>query len=166
MHSLEILYRDVKPENILIDHDGHCLISDLGLAKIVPGLLSESTKIEGRAGTPGFWPPEMIRGEPYGYEADWWSFGCLLFALIEGHCPFSKSISKMKSSNEATLNWKIKIPTAEGGASLQLFSFVLTHLIICLVISTMFRFEGLKLPNFSRLCCFFNRKQAKLFTGG
>ena len=83
MHKLGILYRDLKPENVLLDMTGRCRISDMGLATIVPGLLpghggdgEAGAKAKGRAGTPGFWPPAMLRGEEYGVEADWWSECC------------------------------------------------------------------------------------------
>ena len=100
----------MKPENILLDGTGHCLISDLGLARIVPGLLEKEAKIQGRAGTSGYWAPEVLKGEEYGVESDWWSYGCTVFALIEGHTPFSSKVSGMKDRDKATLEWEIKLP--------------------------------------------------------
>ena len=55
LHRLGIIYRDLKPENVLMDFEGHVRISDLGLAVQTNGDL-----IKGRAGTPGYWAPEVV----------------------------------------------------------------------------------------------------------
>ncbi|KAH8085055.1 G-protein coupled receptor kinase [Aureococcus anophagefferens] len=68
MHEAKIVYRDLKPENVLVDGDGRTL-SDLGLAvPLAPGL-------KGTAGTPGYLAPEMLQHKPYDQSVDWWSLG-------------------------------------------------------------------------------------------
>lgn len=104
LHSLGIIYRDLKPENILLEETGHARISDMGLA-----CLAEGKSVKGRAGTPGYWPPEMLKKEKYGEEVDWWSFGCILYEFLSGRCPFSKQNTGMER-DEATQDWKVVFP--------------------------------------------------------
>jgi serine/threonine protein kinase len=80
------VYRDLKPENILLSSSGSCKLSDLGLAKRV----SKSRGVTGCAGTRGYWAPEMItkdengKSQQYGFEVDFWSLGCVAYALFDG----------------------------------------------------------------------------------
>jgi len=108
LHALGIIYRDLKPENVLLEETGHARISDMGLA-----IFAEGKQIKGRAGTPGYWAPEMLKKEKYGDEVDWWSFGCVLYEFLAGRCPFSKQNSGMER-DEATLQWELKFPNYCG----------------------------------------------------
>ncbi|XP_063086453.1 G protein-coupled receptor kinase 4 isoform X4 [Cavia porcellus] len=87
-----IAYRDLKPENILLDDHGHIRISDLGLAVEVP----EGQMVRGRVGTVGYMAPEVINNEKYTFSPDWWGLGCLIYEMIQGHCPFRKPKEKVK----------------------------------------------------------------------
>ncbi len=105
LHGLGIVYRDLKPENILLDTDGYASISDLGLA-VVPG----GKKLSGRAGTPGYWPPEMLIKHSYSYAADWWSFGVVVAEMLCGFCLFTAEHTGCADRNEATSQWEIALP--------------------------------------------------------
>ncbi|GBG33505.1 Protein kinase, putative [Hondaea fermentalgiana] len=116
LHNLGILYRDLKPENVLLDEKGHTKISDMGLAvltKRTPRTIGEKL-LTGRAGTPGYWPPEMLTKKGYGFDADWWSYGVMLFEFLSGICCFSETYSGCKDRNEATLQYDIKFPELCG----------------------------------------------------
>lgn len=82
-HAKRIVHRDVKPENLFIDNDGHIVLGDFGLARKIP--TGENT-IPGddMFGTPAYIPPEVFIGEPYGCEVDLWAFGVMLYELITG----------------------------------------------------------------------------------
>eukprot|EP00536_Pseudo-nitzschia_multiseries_P004245 jgi/Psemu1/237469/estExt_Genewise1.C_700006 len=88
LHDKGYVYRDLKPENLLLAEDGRVKITDLGLAtKIAPNL-------RGLAGTRGYWAPEMLRRDKsgrrmtYGHTVDWFSFGCCVAEFISGNNPF------------------------------------------------------------------------------
>ena len=84
LHSNGIVYRDCKPENILLDDKGHVRISDLGLALEIP----EGEVVRGRVGTVGYMAPEIIDNEKYTFSPDYFSLGCLVYEMIEGRAPF------------------------------------------------------------------------------
>lgn len=92
LHQQGIVYRDCKPENILLDDHGHVRISDLGLAVEIP----EGEMVRGRVGTVGYMAPEVIDNEKYSFSPDWFSFGCLLYEMIEGQAPFRMRKEKVK----------------------------------------------------------------------
>ncbi|TNN37994.1 Rhodopsin kinase [Liparis tanakae] len=72
LHQKRIIYRDLKPENVLLDNDGNVRISDLGLAV---ELKEGRTQTKGYAGTPGYMAPEMIKGEKYDTSVDYFTLG-------------------------------------------------------------------------------------------
>lgn len=88
VHKQSIIYRDMKLENVLLDHAGHCKISDLGLAVVT------KVKIKGYAGTPGYTAPEMIKNKLYGPGADIFSFGVMLYRMLCGSKPFNGKIDR------------------------------------------------------------------------
>jgi len=92
LHAQGIVYRDCKPENILLDDHGHVRISDLGLAVQIP----EGEMVRGRVGTVGYMAPEVIDNEKYTFSPDWFSFGCLIYEMIEGQAPFRARKEKVK----------------------------------------------------------------------
>jgi len=92
LHKEGIVYRDCKPENILLDSRGHVRISDLGLAVEIP----EGEAVRGRVGTVGYMAPEIIDNEKYNFSPDWFSLGCLVYEMIEGRAPFRQRKEKVK----------------------------------------------------------------------
>lgn len=92
LHSNGIVYRDCKPENILLDDLGHVRISDLGLAVEIP--IGEA--VRGRVGTVGYMSPEVVDNEKYTFGPDYFSLGCLVYEMIEGRAPFRARKEKVK----------------------------------------------------------------------
>ena len=107
MHRRYIVYRDLKPANILLDENGHVRISDLGLACDF-----SKKKPHASVGTHGYMAPEVLsKGTAYDSSADWFSFGCMLYKLLKGHSPFRQHKTKDKHEiDRMTLTMNVELP--------------------------------------------------------
>jgi serine/threonine protein kinase len=85
LHRNNIIYRDIKPENILIDRQGHIKLTDFGLSKDMTNLQETSTF----CGTFEYMAPEIVSKQPYGPAVDWWALGILTYELLIGQSPFA-----------------------------------------------------------------------------
>ncbi|KAK8710460.1 hypothetical protein V6N13_145783 [Hibiscus sabdariffa] len=145
LHSLHVVHRDLKPDNLLIAHDGHIKLTDFGLSKV--GLINSTDDLSGPAvsgtsllgdeqpqlstsehqqerrkkhsavGTPDYLAPEILLGTGHGATADWWSVGVILFEMIVGIPPFNAEHPQVIFDN--ILNCKIPWPRAQEEMSLE-----------------------------------------------
>ena len=90
LHKKGIAYRDLKPENLLIDSEGYVKMIDFGFAKRLPftknGVKQDKTYT--LCGTPEYLAPEIVMSKGYDKSVDYWAFGCLLYELYLSRTPF------------------------------------------------------------------------------
>ncbi len=109
-HDRGIVHRDLKPDNVIRTADGSVKVLDFGLAHVVEaadervGSRARLTEPGAMLGTPGYMPPEQLRGEEVDFRADIFSFGVMLFELVSGVHPFTRStpVSTIARVLEAT----------------------------------------------------------------
>ena len=86
LHGIGIVYRDLKPENLLVAADGYLKLTDFGLAKVL-----EAGKTYTMCGTPIYAAPEVYACTGHNKNVDWWCLGVLLHEMICGYPPFPGS---------------------------------------------------------------------------
>nr|XP_023680504.1 RAC-beta serine/threonine-protein kinase isoform X1 [Paramormyrops kingsleyae] len=85
LHSRDVVYRDLKLENLMLDKDGHIKITDFGLCK--EGITDGAT-MKTFCGTPEYLAPEVLEDNDYGRAVDWWGLGVVMYEMMCGRLPF------------------------------------------------------------------------------
>jgi len=120
IHTLMIAYRDLKPENMVLDRKGFCILVDFGLAKEID---------EGQTftfcGTPDYLAPEIIRGTGHDWGVDYWGLGILLFELTYGSAPFYANNQSRRTRKILKGYDYVKPPSDFSGALNSLISSLL-----------------------------------------
>ena len=118
LHNDGIVFRDLKPQNILIKSDGHIKLTDFGLAR---DIVHDGTT-KSICGTMCYVAPEMIRSQDYDFKVDWWALGVITYQLFFKKFPFSCDNEKILF--DSILTDSVEIESSDSA----LVSFILSLL--------------------------------------
>ncbi len=126
LHKIDVVYRDLKPENVLMDEHGHICLTDFGLSKT----MKDEEKSTSIAGTPDYLgkkcllrtfevkshvAPEVLNKSGHGKTVDWWTLGIFIYELIVGIPPFYDRDRRMNQiisnimDKEVQFNGKVEV---------------------------------------------------------
>lgn len=99
LHSLNVIYRDIKPDNVLLTADGDVRICDFGLSKVLA--TGRYGRTRSFCGSTSYMSPQIVSHKPYGIATDLWSLGALFFRMLVGRGPFDAPADRAGANNEA-----------------------------------------------------------------
>lgn len=106
LHANDIIYRDLKLENVLVGSDGHVALTDFGMSKEnMPDEARTSTFV----GTYQMMAPEVFGGKSYSRAVDWWALGVMVYEMIDGRTPFNAKTNRL--IKERIINVDLKFST-------------------------------------------------------
>lgn len=99
VHSLNVIYRDIKPDNVLLTADGDARLCDFGLSKVLTnGKLGRTKSF---CGSTSYMSPQIVAGKTYSIATDLWSLGALYFRILVGRAPFDQDPTNLDASNDS-----------------------------------------------------------------
>jgi serine/threonine protein kinase len=119
LHNQDIIYRDVKPENLLVDHEGHLKLTDFGFAKHI------EDKTKSMCGTLDYMAPEILMAKGHGKPVDWWSLGILIYELLSGCPPFTTD-KDCKHAVDVISSGRLEFPSYFDPRAVDLIKRLLT----------------------------------------
>uniref|UniRef100_A0A1I7UES1 Non-specific serine/threonine protein kinase n=1 Tax=Caenorhabditis tropicalis TaxID=1561998 RepID=A0A1I7UES1_9PELO len=120
LYNHDVIYRDLKLENVMLDAKGHVKLTDFGFAKF----LEKGKRTSTFCGTADYLSPEMVRKAPYDHSVDRWAMGILMYELLVGHTPFLADTDKQRKKN--ILSGEFSTPSNVSESSLKLIKSLLS----------------------------------------
>ena len=127
LHEKNIVYRDLKPENVLLGRDGSAKLGDFGFAK----KLDKGSHTYTFCGTPGYVAPEVVLARGYGTSVDWWGLGVLMYVLLTGQQPFSQVVNGQPEEPLTVMkrivdrSWAVPFPMYLSESAVDIMSWFL-----------------------------------------
>ncbi|EGR32758.1 protein kinase domain protein [Ichthyophthirius multifiliis] len=87
LHNNDIIYRDLKPQNVLVCEDGHIKLTDFGLSK--EGIKEYEQGAKSFCGSVAYMAPEVLKNQGHGKSVDFYQFGIFIYEMLTGYTPFS-----------------------------------------------------------------------------
>jgi TolB-like protein/tetratricopeptide (TPR) repeat protein len=116
-HAKQVIHRDLKPSNILVTESGQVRLLDFGVARLLEAEATDQpalTSVYGRALTPDYASPELLRGDPIDERSDLYSLGVLLYELLTGTRPYRlKSAASIGALDQAIATLELKRPSLQ-----------------------------------------------------
>jgi cGMP-dependent protein kinase 1 len=123
MHQKSLIYRDLKPENVMLCSDGYLKLIDLGTCKKLNGNEKTFTMI----GTPNYMAPETLAGKGYSFPADLWSLGVMLFEFMAGYVPYGEEAEDPLQIYQEILKNILKFPKHMKDSTMNSFISLLLN---------------------------------------
>jgi tetratricopeptide (TPR) repeat protein len=134
-HEQGVVHRDLKPQNIMVDHAGVPHLMDFGIARAAGG---ESMTATGAIiGTPDYMSPEQVRGETVDHRADIFSFGVILYEMLTGDLPYRGDTPMSKIVMRLTHK-----PRAPREISVDIPAYLEAVVLKCMEIEPAFRYQS------------------------
>lgn len=109
LHEHNIVYRDLKPENVVLDGNGHVRLADFGLAKVLKREHRFLTQTI--CGTTAYAAPEMLQSKPYNISLDLWCLGVFIYHVLSGRTPFNFKGRTIDEMEEIQRTRQVRFPT-------------------------------------------------------
>lgn len=129
LHARNIAYRDLKPENLLMNHNGYLKVIDFGFAKRLPAIVNgtKQTKTYTLCGTPEYLAPEIVLSKGYDKSVDYWAFGCFLYELWTSRTPFQADFTTKIFQNIIASEKVLSFPATMDPAQRDVVKKLLSH---------------------------------------
>lgn len=109
LHMKNVIYRDLKPENVMVEGTGYLKLIDMGTAKKLKS--SNGYRTFTIIGTPHYMAPEVMKGKGYTFSVDIWTLGVLLFEFTCGNLPFGDDLDDPYEIHNMILSSDVRFPS-------------------------------------------------------